>query len=128
MGNGHKEVPISLDDDMDDANGFTGEFISLEKAVTHEVRGRRDQFKKSLSEKKMEVSRVEAKKRGIELEQWLGLLHVTAAAHKDLEWIDETFTFLGDGKIRVEGDLDLSNLPSLNYLPQGLENQWGVRS
>ena len=98
-------------------NGRAKEFFSRERAIALEVEKGRERFCKSLSERIKEEAAAEAKRRDLEYKQWEALLHVTAAAHKDPEWIDEIFTFPGDGKIRVKGDLDLSDHPSLNYLP-----------
>ena len=62
----------------------------------------------------------EAGKRMISMKQWLDLLHVAESAKKDKEWIDETFTFPGSGKIEVGGYLDLMNCTSLTSLPDNL--------
>lgn len=134
MSNGrHKETPISLDNDNGNGNGFTGEFISLEKNSERRVEEGREKCREILPEKKIEEIPLEAEKRGIEENQWVDLLRVAAAARRvatvareDEEWIDETFSFPGDGKIIVEGDLDLSGCTSLNTLPKGLEIGGGL--
>jgi len=62
---------------------------------------------------------VESKKREILPEQWLDLLHITDTSRKKREWIDETFTFPGGGKIKMENDLNLY-ASGLTRLPDGL--------
>ena len=123
MGNDHKEAPISLDDDKN-GNGFTEEVISFGESVELEVQQTRDQFgEKQRSERPKEEPEAEAEKRGIGYDQWMALLHVAEAFNhkKAQEWIDKTFTFPGNGKIRIEGNWDLKDHASLGFLPNGLE-------
>ena len=100
----------------------TSSNIEPEKAPVQEPIGKgtaeaavtREQVEEALSPEQ------EAKKRSITVEQWQDLLHVAEATGKEKEWIDETFTFPGDGKIKVVGDLNLSNTP-VERLPEKLE-------
>jgi len=75
----------------------------------------------SIDEMKKNEELLEAAKRKINLKQWLDLLHIVKAAHKDRKWIDETFTFPGNGKIETPGNLLLNGCTSLTHLPDNLQ-------
>ena len=66
---------------------------------------------------------VEAEKRHISLNQWLDLLKMAdECGKKSLDkWIDLTFKFPGDGKIKKNGALFLNGQMELTALPEGLE-------
>ena len=68
----------------------------------------------------MNDQKSESGKRNISLRQWFDVLHIAKSAKKDMEWINKTFNFPGNGKIKTRGDLDLTDCTLLISLPNNL--------
>ncbi len=60
----------------------------------------------------------EAKKRHITVQQWLSLLHFADIKSENEKWIDKQFQFPGNGKITVDGDLNLNEVGAEVAMPE----------
>ncbi len=63
----------------------------------------------------------EAGKRHITEDQWGDLLKLVKMTNQEQDWLDQTFSFPGGGRIRVRDTLDLTRCHSFTVLPKGLE-------
>ena len=63
----------------------------------------------------------EADKRHITGDQWSDLLKLVKITDQEQDWLDQTFSFPGGGRIRIKDTLDLTKCHSLAHLPRGLE-------
>jgi len=106
--------------DNPDKKGVADEPEEIQDSDFEVIEPIRDKLEDMLSPEELE-----ARKRGITVEQWQAVLHLAEAAGKTKEWIDEIFSFNGLGKIIVGTQLDLSGCTGLTHLPEGLEVWWG---
>ncbi len=63
----------------------------------------------------------EAGKRHITKDQWSDLLGLSKMTNQEQDWLGQTFSFPGGGRIRIKDTLDLTRHHSLAILPKGLE-------